>query len=193
MITREQWLNRAIEELRIIFIANGVQWNDGLKVRASCGFPCKRALARKNRSIGECHSTTSSKDQTNEIFISPVESDPIEALAITCHELIHALDNCKSGHKGYFVKTMKQIGLEGKPTHTKAGDTLLDRLRSISEGLGTYPHKELSPVVKDKPQGTRLVKAVCSCCGYVIRTTRKWIEEAGLPTCPCGTLFTLSV
>ena len=32
---------------------------------------------------------------------------------------------------------------------------------------------------------TRLRKASCDSCGYMIRVSRKWLA-VGLPTCPCG-------
>ena len=34
-----------------------------------------------------------------------------------------------------------------------------------------------------------MLKAECDSCGMVVRTTRKWIEEVGLPTCACGGQF----
>lgn len=38
---------------------------------------------------------------------------------------------------------------------------------------------------KKKGPGSRLVKVECPDCGYVVRTTQKWIDN-GLPTCACG-------
>lgn len=35
--------------------------------------------------------------------------------------------------------------------------------------------------------GSRLIKCECSECGYVVRTTNKWLEESGAPLCPCNT------
>jgi len=35
-----------------------------------------------------------------------------------------------------------------------------------------------------KKQTTRLVKCECETCGYVARTTRKWLDEKGAPHCP---------
>ena len=35
-------------------------------------------------------------------------------------------------------------------------------------------------------QSTRMVKVVCAGCGYTARTTRKWLDEAGAPICPCN-------
>lgn len=41
-----------------------------------------------------------------------------------------------------------------------------------------------------KKQSTRLVKVQCSNqeCGYVLRTTAKWIDKVGAPICPCNDL-----
>ena len=33
---------------------------------------------------------------------------------------------------------------------------------------------------------TRLFKAECLSCGYIIRTTRKWLDGEGAPLCPCN-------
>lgn len=38
---------------------------------------------------------------------------------------------------------------------------------------------------KASKQGTRLLKIECPECGYVVRTTQKWLD-VGLPVCPCG-------
>ena len=36
------------------------------------------------------------------------------------------------------------------------------------------------------PQTTRMLKCVCGKCGYTCRTTRKWLDAAGSPICPCS-------
>ena len=33
---------------------------------------------------------------------------------------------------------------------------------------------------------TRMLKCECSACGYVARTTRRWLIEYGPPLCPCN-------
>jgi hypothetical protein len=130
----------------------------------------------------------SSGDRYNEIFISPVIHDPVEVLSVEVHEIIHALDNCKSGHKGYFKTAMKAVGLEGKATATHAGTELTARLNAIASKLGRYPHNTLNPATREKVQTTRLLKITCPGCGYTARVTRQWIET-GLPVCPCGQTF----
>jgi hypothetical protein len=39
--------------------------------------------------------------------------------------------------------------------------------------------------MKKRKQGTRLIKVECEMCGYVVRTTNKWLR-VGRPTCCCG-------
>jgi len=39
---------------------------------------------------------------------------------------------------------------------------------------------------RDGPWSTRMIKLTCPACGYLVRTTRRWLA-AGPPTCPCGT------
>jgi hypothetical protein len=34
-------------------------------------------------------------------------------------------------------------------------------------------------------QSTRLIKLTAACCGYTVRTTRKWVDQ-GYPLCPHG-------
>ncbi|CAA7614392.1 hypothetical protein MTBLM5_130061 [Magnetospirillum sp. LM-5] len=35
-----------------------------------------------------------------------------------------------------------------------------------------------------KPDYNRNVKLACRCCGYIARTSRKWLDQAGPPHCP---------
>lgn len=184
-MNREEWLNKAVEKLRPVFEAAEVRWPDGVALRVSVGWPVRGALSKNKRRIGECHPTESSKDEVNEIFISPWLDDPLVVLETEVHEVIHAIDNCKAGHRGAFGVAARKVGLEGKITATHAGDKLKERLNVIIKDLGEYPHSTLDPATLDKKkQGTRMIKLQCPACGYVVRTTRQWIE-VGLPVCPC--------
>ena len=52
------------------------------------------------------------------------------------------------------------------------------------------PFKKLAPLKEhsdaEKRPGSRLIKVECSCCGYVARTTEKWLAIGNL-RCPDGT------
>lgn len=190
-ITREQFLNKAVDALRPWFKQAGFPVPD--KVRVTCGWPSSNALARKKRHIGECWPRSASKDKFNEIFISPCVDEFVAGQRAQCvgeilvHELVHAVDDCKNAHKGPFKKVMKAVGLEGKPTATEPGDALYAELKRIESRLCGYPHAKLDATkTKRKAQTTRMVKCECGDCGYTVRTTRKWLEDVGAPICPCN-------
>lgn len=140
--------------------------------------------------IGQCWASHTTADKTPQVFVSPVLSDAGQVLETLTHELIHAWDDCKSGHRGDFAKLAKRVGLEGKMTATHAGDALKARLDEIAAQLGDYPHARLSTGDRDgqgeKKQTTRMIKCECDACGYTARTTRKWLDEVGAPLCACN-------
>lgn len=180
-LTREQWLSQATEELRALFKQHG----DTIptQVRSSCGFPSKSALASKNRRIGECWSSAASADSHAEIFISPTISDSARVLDILAHELIHAV-HPGDGHGKKFGKTARAIGLEGKLTATVAGPQFTAWATPVLARLGAYPHADLVPSNAQKKQTTRMLKCVCSDCGYTVRVAGKWLADMGAPHCP---------
>lgn len=183
--TREEWLVAAVEALgRDIFAPLEIAVPP---VRVSVGWP--GGSGKKSSVIGQCWKTTQSDDKVAQVFISPSLVDRPAVLETLVHELIHAVDDCESGHKGEFVRMAKRVGLTGKMTSTVAGEELAAQLVPIAETLGEYPHAKLSAgngVEGPKKQGTRMIKVICPDDGYTLRTTKKWIE-VGVPTCPCGT------
>lgn len=188
--TRESWLNKAVEILsETVFAEAALKLPKTVKV--SCGWPTHGALAgAKGRTIGQCFKTVCSTEGHNEIFISPVLADGLEVLACLVHEMVHAVDDCVHGHGPLFKKMAHACGLVGKATATTAGDELKKVLTSIiEESLGEYPHATLDVSKQVKKQTTRLIKCHCDSCGYTIRTTRAWINQA-IPDCPlCGIEF----
>jgi len=183
-MNREAWLTKCIELLRPDFRENGAPLPK--KIRASCSWPSKSALAQKKRRIGEAWSSKQSADGTFEVFISPFLKDPIEVGATLVHELVHCAVGLDQQHNRHFGALARRLGLEGKLTATVAGKELKTRLRGVVKEIGKYPHAELKHSNAPKKQSTRMLKLECGDCGYTVRTTRKWIE-VGLPVCPCGT------
>lgn len=176
--TREEWLQLGVVELaKKVFKPADLTVPTDAKV--SCSWP-GGGSARKR--IGECWSREASGAKVNEMFISPTIEDPVRALDVLAHEVIHAIDDCKNGHKAPFTRMMKAIGLEGKPTATAAGEDLTKRLNEVVKVLGPYPHRKLDMSGRKKA-GTRLIKCECPTCGYTVRTTAKWLE-VGTPICP---------
>lgn len=183
---REHWLQQAVAALRPIFATKDIVVPN---VQVSCGFP--KGNVRKV--IGQCWPTSSAADGTAQVFVTPFLQDPIAVLEILCHELVHAADDCEHQHRGPFVKMIRALGLEGKPTATHAGEALRAQLNTVAEALGDYPHGALSSTAGEgaKKQGTRMLKVVCPEDGYTLRTTAKWID-VGLPSCPCGEVMELA-
>jgi len=173
---REQWLMDAIEIFRPWF--KDVEKPLPEIVRVSVGWP----KGKRKATIGVCHSSNSAEDKVPQIFISPAIADSIQVLATLLHELIHAADDCQSGHGKEFGRVARGLGLTGKMTATVPGDDLSARLSDVLGKLGPFPHAVLTPA--SKPQTTRMLKAWCE-CGYTIRLTKKW-ADLGLPTCVCG-------
>lgn len=190
--TREEWLERLTDALRPKFKAAG--YPIPAKIHVSCAFPSTRGTARKSRAIGECWPESSSTDGHTEIFISPVLADPIAVGGTLVHELLHAAvepmhPDKHVGHGPAFKRAMGPLGMTGKATATEESKELKDELAAIVKKIGPYPHAAMKLNLRAKIQSTRLLKAECPECGYVIRVTAKWINEAGFPTCPCGGTF----
>lgn len=176
--TREQWLASGVDYIRPLFTAVGYNVP---AVRVSVGFP--RA---SRKAVGQCWKQSCAADGVSQIFISPISADGVEALDTLAHELVHAAIDPFPGHNGEFVKACKVVGLtNGKPTSAGAGPVLLAELKRIAAELGPYPHAALNPI-DVKKQTTRLRKVFCSDCGYTVRVTRKWLDAAGAPLCPCN-------
>lgn len=187
--TREQWLNAAAaliakqygDAFDTHFGDLGREHLANLKV--STGFPSRGGLTTV---IGQCWKSAASEDEvTHHIFINPRLTDLVEVMATLAHEMVHAADDGEHQHKGPFVKCVRDLGLEGKATATYAGDEFAEWCRSVSERLGQYPHVGLVPLTTEKKQSTRMLKVEAPCCGYVVRTTQKWLD-VGMPSCPCG-------
>ena len=183
--TREAWLVAAVEALAPLFAEVGESIP---ALRVSVGWPGGRG--KKNTTIGQCWSKAAAKDGVANVFISPVLDDASRVLDVLAHELIHAIDDCESGHKGRFARIAKGIGLEGPMTATHAGEALKVRLDGIVSDLGDYPHAAMVNVNGGKAgepkQSTRMLKVECgSGNGYKVRMTLQWITEYGTPSCPC--------
>jgi hypothetical protein len=192
--TREEWLNAAVTELRSSFIINGAELPQAIRV--SCALPSN---ARRSGAIGECFADTASSDKHYEIFISPTLAEPTRVLDVLIHELCHTTKGAFN-HGTAFQRIAADMLLvptsnSSKPwKSTGQALTFIEAYHGIIQALGEYPHGELSLATR-KVQSTRMLKAVCPACDYTIRLTAKWAYDASgnprLPSCPCGSHFTL--
>lgn len=180
--TREAWLQALAEELRPWFSELDVTVPP---VRIGVGFTSKGA--RSNR-IGECWSPTASSDGVVEVFMHPKLATPEEVGPVLVHELIHAGVGTEAKHGPHFKRPALALGLTGRMTATVATPELMKRLVPVFKALGPYPHGAFTPgggSSTGPKQTTRMLKVECPSCGYLVRTTQKWLDEA-IPECPLG-------
>lgn len=178
--TREEWLNAAVEEFRAVFDAKATPI--AANIRVTCGFPL---TAKRSGSIGECWADTASADKVMEIMVSPTLADAYRVMDVLVHELCHTTAGAMN-HGVNFKKAADAMHLlpsAGKAGYkaTTGGDVFKAAFSDIIDSLGAYPHGALT-VSNRKVQTTRMLKAVCPCCGYSIRLSAKWAAQ-GLPSC----------
>lgn len=183
---REAWLDAAVDLMRPHFKRAG--YDIPGKMRVSCGWPSSGGCASKKRTIGQCWPAEADSKGVHQLFISPFLESVADAqgvLATLVHEVVHAVVGLDKKHNKLFKKCALAVGLDGKMTATFAGEALLAEGKAWAEKLGSYPNGKLdlskSPV---KRQKNRQRKCECLECGYVCRTTKKWLDEMGPPHCP---------
>lgn len=186
-MNREEWLQAAVSKLRPVFLGHGYAIPE---LRVSVGWPSSGGLAKKKKTIGQCWFGSMAADGKPQLFISPLLDSVVESdsgvLATLVHEVCHVAAGPDAKHGPKFVKVMKKLGLEGKPTATTAGDDLRVRFVQLMTELGPFDHSPITPVKENKPQTTRMKKCSCEDCGYVARTVKKWLDASGAPLCPCN-------
>lgn len=193
-MTREEYLNAAVEKFRPLFERNN------LKIppyRVSCGFTTKNP----RKTLGQCFAPECTPDGTSQIFVVPTHKDVIAALGTLAHELLHAASGDYK-HGAAFKKGMKTIGLEGKATATLPGQDLLNLIEKLAEELGDFPNPVLhlpEPKQRDKAATKKSFKLFCPLkrnndkgCeltpkmtggDYTVTATRKSLKF-GFPLCP---------
>jgi hypothetical protein len=175
-LERQRWLEAAVEALRAKFADTGYAIPE--KVRVSIGWPKRAATCG---AIGECWATDASSDQHAELFISPELTEGARILDVLAHELVHATVGTAAGHKKPFKQCALKIGLQGPMRSTTPAPEFTAWVETLFKRIGPYPAGFLTYTPK---QGTRMLKCECSCCGYTVRITRKWLSLAGPPICP---------
>jgi hypothetical protein len=174
---REQWLTQATNMIRSSWEPLGVAVP--MDVKLTCGFPGGGSPQRR---IGECWPRSRSGANVNEVMISPVLADSMIVLDVLGHELIHAADNCASGHGAAFTKASKTVGYSGGK-HSKIDSMRgLELVQAIVARLGAYPHAKVELTAKKRNASHGLHKLECG-CGNVSYMTAKKVEDFGFPVC----------
>ena len=180
MTTRENYLQSAIPLLqRDVF---GSKFTIPSDVKITCGWPSSGGTSQRRKTLGECWPRSRSASNVNEIFLSPILADTVRTFDVLVHELVHAILDCRGGHKAPFRKIAVAVGLEGKMTDTVAGAEVTAKLEAIKAELGDYPHGELTP--PGPKQKSRQLKLECTDCTAVWRMSNKWLVLAtACPVC----------
>ena len=166
--TREEWLQAAASMLR-----------EPMRDSARVSVPDVRI-----RTGGQTWARAASADGVNEITVRVDVHDAIEVLCILGHELIHAALDCKGAHGKAFQRAFFGMGYTGNPKSADAGEELRAKYTMLAESLGQYPSADgLAVAAQKRKQTTRMIKCACQECGFIFRTTSKWVEGRTL-TCP---------
>jgi len=65
--------------------------------KPTIGFPSANGLSKKRRTLGQCWPRAASADGLNQIFLNPTLTSAERVVDVLAHELVHAVDDCKSG------------------------------------------------------------------------------------------------
>ena len=175
-LSREDYLIKASDIMRdYLFKPKGYKVPK-VELSVSWATSGNRARNKSGQTLGMCFNKASSKKGINQIIITPsLDGETIKGtlriLDVLAHELVHAVDDLKSGHKKAFKDCATAIGLIGQMRSTKASKELNEWLRkNIVDKLGKFPHAEVT--LSGKKQTTRNIKVSCDCCDFSFRTSR---------------------
>jgi hypothetical protein len=186
-MNREHWLTKAVEELSKEFFAPD-KMEFASPIRISTGW-CRGS----KKAIGQCWSNKCSAGDFVEIFIAPNIHEPVQVLATTLHELIHAHLGNHKGHGKDFKAVVNKFGLSGRVTATFAseGSDLFNKLQQIAKSIGDYPHKQLTPgdtstKKEGEAKGGWIRFKSRNADSYRCMVSPKSLEEFGIPKDPWG-------
>lgn len=135
-MNRQAWLMKAVDILRHDF------WQIGETVPKNISvYPTWTNDNYPRDYLGVCieHRLTG----VYEIYIIPDIDNPLKALDVLVHELVHCVVGVRCGHDEQFQRVATAIGLDDDGLTAFAEEVLLGRLRGIREILGMYPEEEL--------------------------------------------------
>lgn len=193
-LNRETYLQEATKILRkSLFSPKGYKVP---KVKLSISWASRGNKSSKTKSgvsvLGQCYPTQLSEDGINHVIITPALNGStlegsLRILGVLVHELVHAVDNCKSGHGQAFKQCAVAVGLTGQMRSTGESEWLNQLMTNkIVKELGLFPHQTLK--TGGRTQTTRNIKVSCDCCDFSFRTSNKNLNMIHDLSCPtsCG-------
>jgi hypothetical protein len=142
----EAWLDEACQLISDFYKEKGFEVS---KVRVLFGFTTSGHDNRKSlgNHEGECLSKQWTDDETIIILVTPLVERAIIALSVLAHELVHAIDNCKSDHGSDFLQNAKTVGFDvikyNKKVEIVLSDFLHKKFTTYAEQLGRFPSIKL--------------------------------------------------
>lgn len=182
--TREEWLNAAIELIRVDYLTQvGIILPD---IKVSMGWG---PAVHPTNTIGVCTKPEAAEDGVAQLYVNPIKAKPRDILHILFHEVAHAY-NWNADHGPEFKKITEQVGLTGKATEQVPSNELWKTIDEMCETLGDFPHSAIKMISYTTPTGrtktrpaaakptqtTRMKKIECPDCGMISRTSDKWIR-----------------
>lgn len=173
----EEWYRRAVEFYRADLEAAAKKEIPPFHI--SSGFTV--AGGRDTKVAGQCFPEAASADGLHHIFLNPRYVEPIDLINTVIHEVIHATVGNDHGHGAGFSRVAARCGMVKPWKATRWGDIGRAKAEAVCAALGKFPRAAF--VAKGiKKQPSRLLKAICPECGYVVRLSKVW-AEMGLPFC----------
>jgi hypothetical protein len=150
-MTREQWLEKAIDKLRPEFKKRcGVKIPK--KIKVSISYPRGRSAKKV---LGQCLDRSISTGRYFEILIIPTTDKPVAILETLAHELIHAIVGTDQGHKKEFSQCARRFGFLRPWWNTPSSRELKLMFKRIASRMPKFPHKATKLDDKRKKQTTR--------------------------------------
>ena len=106
------------------------------KVTVQVGDPEPRDGVRVR---GECWPSSTTSEGVSCIVVNRELSKSVEILGVLLHELIHAADDCRSGHGEWFTTWAHAIGLTDPVIASEPRPRLRRSLQAVAWRLGPYP------------------------------------------------------
>ena len=131
---RNLWLGQAVVDLRRLFRGVGLPLPTQVLVASG-----STMVVNGMPALGQCMPSTARADKLRMITVNERLVDPVQILGVLVHELIHAADDCRSGHGPWFAAWARALGLTGPVEGSYASPELRRKLESIANGLGSYP------------------------------------------------------
>jgi len=162
---REAWLTAALPHLARRFPVL-VDIDDD--VRVSCGYGPR--ASRRVRLVSVEWDTSG----VRQVYVSPLLDSAPEVLAV----LAYGVTSSRAVRR-----SLGFTGACGDSDPVVPSPELCESLEALAAMLDAYPHAHTDPsATASRVQSTRMLKAECEPCGYIVRLSRTQLER-GAPLC----------